>query len=94
MFRPVRPARVVPLAAGLLVVALLSACSRTAPEPEPVRSVRTLQVGSDTAGGVKEFAAEVRARTESRLGFRVGGKLTQRPADLGETVRAGQVLQC
>jgi RND family efflux transporter MFP subunit len=92
MFRPVRPARVVPLAAGLLVVALLSACSRTAPEPEPVRSVRTLQVGSDTAGGVKEFAAEVRARTESRLGFRVGGKLTQRPADLGETVRAGQVL--
>ena len=39
-----------------------------------------------------EFAAEVRARTESRLGFRVGGKLVRRNADLGDAVKAGQVL--
>ena len=39
-----------------------------------------------------EFSGEVRARVESRLGFRVGGKITQRAAEVGQQVRAGAVL--
>ena len=39
-----------------------------------------------------EYAGEVRARVESRLGFRVGGKLIKRQAELGQQVKAGQVL--
>jgi RND family efflux transporter MFP subunit len=39
-----------------------------------------------------EFAGEVRARVESRLGFRVGGKLTARPVEVGQRVKAGQLL--
>jgi RND family efflux transporter MFP subunit len=73
-------------------VATLGACSRPEPAPEPVRSVRTLTLGADVAGGAHEFAAEVRARTESRLGFRVAGKLVSRDADVGQRVKAGQVL--
>lgn len=76
----------------LLIVAALGACSRPAPAPEPVRAVRTLTVAADSASGTHEFAAEVRARTESRLGFRVGGKLTARPAEVGQRVQAGQLL--
>jgi RND family efflux transporter MFP subunit len=34
----------------------------------------------------------VRARVESRLGFRVGGKIIKRPAEPGQRVQAGQVL--
>lgn len=71
---------------------LLAACSKQAPEPEPVRAVRTQTVAISSAGGTKEYAAEVRARTESRLSFRVGGKVVQRPADLGQRVKAGQLL--
>jgi RND family efflux transporter MFP subunit len=71
--------------------ALVAACSKTEPAPEPVRAVRTVVVSSDAAGGVHEYAAEVRARTESRLGFRVGGKLIRR-VDAGSVVKAGQVL--
>ena len=56
------------------------------------RAVRTVIVGSDSAGGSYEFAAEVKARTESRLGFRVGGKIVRRDADLGDSVKRGQVL--
>ncbi|WP_140631311.1 efflux RND transporter periplasmic adaptor subunit [Methylibium rhizosphaerae] len=78
--------------AALCVAALLAGCSRNEAAPEPVRAVRTVVVGSDTAGATFEFAAEVRARTESRLGFRVGGKLVRRSADLGDAVKAGQVL--
>lgn len=79
------------LLAGLLV-SVLAACVREAPAPEPVRAVRTLTVGADSAGGRHEFAAEVRARTESRLGFRVGGKMLSRSAEVGQRVRAGQAL--
>jgi RND family efflux transporter MFP subunit len=79
-------------AVTLLLVAGLVACSRPAPAPEPVRAVRTLTVSSESAGGVHEYAAELRARTETRLGFRVGGKMVARPAEVGQRVRAGQVL--
>lgn len=71
---------------------LLSACSRPAPPAEPVRAVRLITVGVDPIQSGHEFAGEVRARVESRLGFRVAGKLVQRPAELGQRVKAGQVL--
>ncbi len=79
-------------AAVLVAAVSLAACSRPAPAPEPVRAVRTMTISAESAGGVHEYAAEVRARTESRLGFRVGGKMVARSAEVGQRVRAGQVL--
>jgi membrane fusion protein, multidrug efflux system len=76
----------------LPMVLVLAACSKPAPPPEPIRAVRTLTVAPGVAGGAHEFAAEVRARTESRLGFRVGGKMVSRSVEAGQRVRAGQVL--
>ncbi|MBL8361334.1 MAG: efflux RND transporter periplasmic adaptor subunit [Rubrivivax sp.] len=70
----------------------MAACTKPAPAPEPIRAVRTMAVASSSAGGTHDFAAEVRARTESRLGFRVGGKVVSRQAEVGQRVRAGQVL--
>ena len=72
--------------------ALLAACSRPAPPPEPVRSVKLLTVGVGAFETTLEYAGDVRARVESRLGFRVAGKIVQRQAELGQRVRAGQVL--
>ena len=82
-----------PLHALLLAgLAVLAACSKPEPAPAPVRAVRTLTVAPQSAGGVQDYAGEVRARTESRLGFRVGGKIVRRDADLGDNVKAGQLL--
>lgn len=39
-----------------------------------------------------ELAAEIRPRIESRLGFRVAGKITARRVELGQAVKPGQVL--
>lgn len=76
----------------VLVAAALSACSRGEPVPEPVRAVRTTTVQAESAGGTQEYAAEIRARSETRLGFRVGGKMILRPAEVGQKVRAGEML--
>ena len=46
----------------------------------------------DSAGGRIEYAGEVRARVESRLSFRIGGKITRRLVNVGDAVRTGQLL--
>ncbi|MES2362265.1 MAG: efflux RND transporter periplasmic adaptor subunit [Pseudomonadota bacterium] len=71
---------------------LLLACSPAAPPEEPVRAVKVLTVGSNAFSSGYEFAGEVRAQVESRLGFRVAGKIIKRQAELGQRVKAGQVL--
>ncbi|CDS54141.1 Probable Co/Zn/Cd efflux system membrane fusion protein [Polaromonas sp. CG9_12] len=71
---------------------LLVACSRPAPPEEPVRAVKVITVGASAYSPRHEYAGEVRAQVESRLGFRIGGKLVKRQAELGQQVRAGQVL--
>lgn len=75
-----------------ILLSLLAACSKQQPAEAPVRAVRTM-VLSDTGGVLeREFAADIRARSESRLGFRVGGKVNRRLVELGQSVSAGQVL--
>lgn len=76
----------------LALAASLAGCSRPAPVEEPIRAVKVQAV---TVGGMEtapEFSAEVRARIESQLGFRVAGKILRRQAELGQHVRAGEVL--
>lgn len=80
------------LMALLVLAAGLTACSKPAPEPDPERAVRTVVVAGESAGHTLEFAADLRARTESRLSFRVGGKLVERRVGLGDVVKPGQVL--
>lgn len=84
-----------PIHAGTLVLAALVAagCSK-APEskPEEVRLVRVLKVGPAEHTRTVEFPGEVRARYETRLGFRVPGKIVERLVEIGSRVRAGQPI--
>ncbi len=80
------------LVATVTSALLLSACSKSAPPPEPVRAVRIMTVGLGDIESSPDFAGEVRARVESRLGFRVAGKLLARHVELGQRVKAGQLL--
>lgn len=74
------------------MVVLLGACGRKEAPTEPVRAVRTQRIAAAEAAGWTQWAAELRARREATLGFRVGGKLMARDVELGQKVRAGQVL--
>ena len=77
---------------ALLCAGALGACSKPVPQMDPIRAVKTIRVLPQTAQASQEFAGEVRARTESRLSFRVGGKITRRDAQVGSAVVVGQVL--
>jgi membrane fusion protein, multidrug efflux system len=83
-------AAIVTIATSLTL--LLAACSKPAPAPEPVRAVKVMTVAESGAVASHEYSAEVRARAEVRVGFRVGGKIIKRQADVGERVKAGQVI--
>ncbi len=76
----------------LLALSVLSGCSKPTPAEEPVRAVKVMTVGADAQHSSVEYSGEVRARVESRLGFRVAGKIIRRQVELGQKVRAGEVL--
>jgi membrane fusion protein, multidrug efflux system len=75
-----------------VAVALLAGCSKPEPVQEPVRAVKVVTVNSTKLESGAEFSGEVRARIESRFGFRVGGKLMQRAVEPGQRVKVGQLL--
>jgi RND family efflux transporter MFP subunit len=71
---------------------LLSGCERPVMDPRtqpPLVSV--VDVAGEGAEG-RAFTGVVRARVESDLGFRVGGKIIERLVDTGQSVRRGQAI--
>ncbi|TIC84766.1 efflux RND transporter periplasmic adaptor subunit [Crenobacter intestini] len=80
---------------GLIAVSLAlatSACNKPPAPSEAVRPVKTVQAGSAAAGAGTSYPGEVRARHETRLAFRVPGKVVERLVSAGERVKKGQVL--
>jgi RND family efflux transporter MFP subunit len=76
-----------------LVCALLAGCEEKveghAAAPQPVRAIRA---SSSQYQPTAEITGEVKARVQTDLSFRVGGKVIERRVDVGSWVRAGDVL--
>ena len=73
---------------------VIAGCSGESPPSviaETGARVRVVTVDDALPAG-RRYSGEVRARTESNLGFRVNGKIAQRLVDPGQQVRRGQVL--
>nr|WP_315486706.1 efflux RND transporter periplasmic adaptor subunit [uncultured Undibacterium sp.] len=77
---------------GLVTILSLGACSKKVEKTEDIRPVRALQAVMEGSDITTEFSGEVRPRIESRLGFRVPGKIIARKVDVGTVVKRGQVL--
>ncbi|OYU44603.1 MAG: efflux transporter periplasmic adaptor subunit [Burkholderiales bacterium PBB4] len=70
----------------------LAACTKPdAPVPS-LTAVFVTTVHNDSSGSVRTLSASLRPRIESEVAFRVGGKVATRFVEVGQTVRAGQVL--
>lgn len=80
------------LAIFLPWLALVAACGKEVPAPEPLRPVITQRVGTSADRAGESYSGEVRSRFETPLAFRIGGKVTARLVDSGAPVKAGDVL--
>lgn len=80
------------LGAAVLAALTLAACSKAEAPEQPPRTVRVLKIDGEAVSQGLTFPGEVRARYESRLGFRLGGKIVERRVDVGDRVKRGQVL--
>jgi membrane fusion protein, multidrug efflux system len=79
---------------ALTIALALGACSdRAKPGVEnAVRPVQVVRVVLRPAGEERAFTGTIRARREADIAFRAGGRMAAREVDLGDRVRAGQVL--
>ncbi len=75
-----------------LLLGLVAACKPAVAPTEDVRPVRTMVVAARATTALAEFSGEVRPRVETRAGFQIPGRLTQRLVEVGQTVRPGQPL--
>lgn len=76
--------------AGALL--LLAGCGNGTPAGTPPRPVLVARPDGGAEAMPTAYAGEVRAREESALAFRVGGKLVRRQVDVGDRVASGQLL--
>jgi RND family efflux transporter MFP subunit len=94
-----RPATAVRCPSALAVILMLATviglagCDKKSEATEAdVRPVRTFTVASSDGAEVIAQTGEIRARSESDLGFRIAGKIIERPVDIGSTVKKGDIL--
>lgn len=84
-----------PTALALALVAasgLLAACSDRPAPAATVTPVFVTTVTEASSAQTRTFTSVVRARVETALGFRTGGKVVERLVDVGDAVQAGQAL--
>ena len=89
---PLRLAILLCWAAAIPAALFLAGCGGNAP-PAPV--VRAVQVTVVRMGGASEtvsLTGQIQARNQVNLAFRVGGRLIERRAGVGDKVSAGQLV--
>lgn len=75
------------------LLALLTACKPVEePEPEPIRPVRVVTIETREGGETVTLTGRVEAQEKVNLSFRVGGRMIERSVNVGDQVRAGQVV--
>ena len=87
-----RHASFIRLAALASMAIALSACQEDVKSEQTIRPVKAIVVHQDSGEVAKSFSGDIRAKTESALGFRIAGKIIERLVDLGDRIKAGEVI--
>jgi RND family efflux transporter MFP subunit len=78
---------------ALVAALLLAGCqAETAPVAKTERPVQVQRINFENGASAREFVGIVRARHETDLAFRVSGKVVARLVNVGDRVRAGDVI--
>jgi membrane fusion protein, multidrug efflux system len=81
-------------AAGALVLfSVLAACHKEEKAaPQAIRPVRTVTVELQEGGEKVSLTGEIQPRYQADIGFRVNGKILERPVDVGTQVKKDDLL--
>ncbi len=72
-------------------IGLMIACQAPPPE-EPIRPILAIKVGDVEGFKRDRFPGRAKAKEETNLSFRVWGPLISRPVDVGDVVKAGDLV--
>src|SRR6266446_7496810 len=78
---------------ALVLLLALAACKKEEKAAAPdIRPVRTVTVEPSEGGETVSLTGEIQARYQADIGFRVNGKIIERPVDVGTQVKKGDLL--
>jgi RND family efflux transporter MFP subunit len=81
------------LAGALGVMLALAACHKEEKAAaQSIRPVRTVTVELREAGETIALTGEIQPRYQADIGFRINGKILERPVDVGTQVKKGDLL--
>jgi membrane fusion protein, multidrug efflux system len=74
-------------------VAVLAGCQQEQDSPAPqARPVRTVTVEKREAAVPLTFTGRIESEDEAALGFRIAGRVMERPVNIGDRVTSGQLM--
>lgn len=76
----------------IMILVAAAGCGKKEDTAARAPLVKSQQVSLSTAGDTAAYAGSVRGRYETNLSFQVGGQILRRNVQLGDRVRAGDVL--
>jgi RND family efflux transporter MFP subunit len=83
----------VAVAVAFALISALSACHKEEKAAAtPIRPVRTVAVELRESGDTLSLTGEIQPRYQADIGFRVSGKILQRPVDVGTEVKKGGMI--
>jgi RND family efflux transporter MFP subunit len=88
-----RSFRLTPAVGVLVLLSALTACKKEEKAAAPdIRPVRTVTVEPSEGGETVSLTGEIQPRYQADIGFRVNGKILERPVDVGTQVKKGDLL--
>lgn len=75
-----------------LLAAALASCRNEQASPAEARPVGVVTVAAGQFSDDVQLSGEVQAKKDVGLAFRIGGRVLERPVNVGDRVKAGQVI--
>lgn len=76
----------------MLCLPFIQSCSEEAPAPAVIKKVKAIQIGSYDLLEKRAFPGKAQAAQEASLSFRVSGQVASLPVNVGDKVKAGDIL--
>jgi multidrug efflux pump subunit AcrA (membrane-fusion protein) len=77
---------------AVLIAATVTGCDKPMPPTPQARPVRAVTVERHAEGETVSLTGHIRAKDQANLAFRLNGRMIERLVNVGDVVKAGQVV--